>query len=85
MTQTEGILRLLEDYPEGITAIDALREVGCFRLAARISDLRAEGHDIGSEMVTLPNGKRVARYQLRVPKLGFVTQARFTLTRPTTK
>lgn len=65
MTQTQGILRLLEDYPDGITAIDALNEVGCFRLAARISDLKAEGHDIVSEMVTLPNGKRVAKYWLR--------------------
>ena len=69
MTQTEIILRLLQERPEGITAIDALNEAGCFRLAARISDLRAMGYRIESDMVTLPNGKRVARYSLTEPTL----------------
>ena len=65
MTQTEAILSLLQRHPDGITAIDALREAGSFRLAARISDLRDQGHDIDSQMVKLDNGKRVARYRLR--------------------
>lgn len=64
-TQTQLILRMLHNAGAyGITPLDALREAGCFRLAARISDLRAQGHVITSEMVTLPTGKRVARYRL---------------------
>jgi hypothetical protein len=58
---------MLEERPDGITALDALRDAGCMRLAARISDLRAAGHDIGSEMVTVGSGKRVARYRLQGP------------------
>ena len=69
MSQAEDIFRLLEERPEGITAIDALREAGCFRLAARISDLREAGYDIKSEMIALDNGKRVARYTLATPTL----------------
>ena len=61
MTQNGTILDMLRREP--ITAMDALREAGCFRLAARISDLRAMGYDIESEMVTV-NGKRIARYTL---------------------
>jgi biotin operon repressor len=63
-TQTRAILRMLEERPDGITSLDALSEVGCFRLAARIKDLRDEGHDISSEMVTVRSGKRVARYRM---------------------
>jgi hypothetical protein len=66
MTQTEQILELLRwARDDGITAMDALRDASCFRLAARISDLRVAGHDITSTMETLPGGKRVARYRLR--------------------
>jgi predicted transcriptional regulator len=61
-SQTQAILRMLKE--RDITAIDALREAGCLRLAARISDLRAEGHEISSQMVTTASGKRVARYSL---------------------
>lgn len=45
-----------------ITPIDALNLYGCFRLGARIADLRADGHEIKSEFVTTPNGKRVKSY-----------------------
>ena len=64
MTQTEAILRLLRQRPHGITAIEALNEVGSFRLAARIWDLRQAGHRITSEPVHLPSGKVVDRYRL---------------------
>ena len=66
MTQNSTILDMLRDGP--ITALDALREAGCFRLAARISDLRAMGYDIESEMVEV-NGKRIARYTLAVEQM----------------
>ena len=75
MTQTEAIYGLLMERPEGITAIDALSEAGCFRLAARISDLRARGVRIDSEMIALPKtGKRVARYRLLEPTLWRTTR-----------
>ena len=59
--QTQAILAMLQERP--ITSLDALREAGCFRLAARIYDLKAQGHDIRRQMVTV-NGKRVALYTL---------------------
>lgn len=64
MTQTEAILALLRERPQGLTAIDALSAVGSFRLAARIADLRAEGHNIESEWMTTATGKRIVRYIL---------------------
>ena len=61
--QVDAVLRMLGDSPDGITAMDALREVGTFRLAARISDLRGRGYHISSEMVRVGT-RRVARYRL---------------------
>ena len=44
--QVDDLLDLLRYRGDrGITAVDALNEVGSFRLAARIADLRAEGHE----------------------------------------
>lgn len=48
-----------------ITAIDALNSYGCFRLAARIKDLREQGHEIETHDLTLPSGKTVAQYFLK--------------------
>lgn len=48
MTQRERILRHLQDYGS-ITSLEAVNEYGCMRLAARISDLREQGHNITSE------------------------------------
>jgi hypothetical protein len=45
-----------------LTQLEALNQFGCFRLAARIADIRDEGFQIVTDMVTLENGKRVARY-----------------------
>jgi len=45
-----------------ITAIDALASFGCFRLAARISDLKQEGYNIDKVMVETASGARVAQY-----------------------
>ena len=51
-----------------ITAMDAVRDFGCMRLAARISDLRWDGHDIETvyEAGKNRNGEtvRYARYYL---------------------
>ena len=46
-----------------ITQLDALNMFGCFRLAARISDIREEGVNIMTEMITV-NDKRIASYYL---------------------
>lgn len=46
-----------------ITPLEALVAYGCFRLSARIYDLRAKGYTIKMEMVEI-NGKRVARYSM---------------------
>ena len=45
-----------------ITAMEALREYGCFRLGARIYDLRKKGHQIDDKFIQLPNKKWVKRY-----------------------
>lgn len=67
MSQKEEILKYMKSNG-GITQLQATNSLGCTRLAARISDLRAEGHDIKKEMITVHKrfgGKaRVARYSL---------------------
>jgi len=45
-----------------ITAIEALNEYHCFRLASRINDLKQSGFLVEKRMIELPNGKRVAQY-----------------------
>jgi hypothetical protein len=65
VTDTAAVLRLLRlRGAEGVTPLLALHEVGCFRLSARIFDLRAMGHRIEREWVTTRGGSRVARYVL---------------------
>lgn len=63
MAQTEWILNKLKQGP--VTAMDALQGCGCFRLAARIKDLREAGYPIETETIELPNGKHVAQYFLK--------------------
>ena len=46
-----------------ITAMEALRLFGCFRLSGRIYDLRKEGINISSTIIKI-NGKRVAEYSI---------------------
>ena len=63
MTQTDAIrAHLLTGAP--ITPLEALDRYGCFRLAARIIELRKEGLDIETVTETR-NGKKYARYVLR--------------------
>ena len=45
-----------------ITAIDALDKFGCFRLAARIKDIKDEGMEVDKVMVKTINGTSVAQY-----------------------
>lgn len=64
MTQAEWVLDQLQ-RGHTLTPIDALDGCGCFRLAARIADLRQAGYSIETEHRTLPNGKVVAAYYLK--------------------
>lgn len=60
-SQCEQILAHLKTRP--ITPLEALDLYGCFRLGARVWDLRQDGHDIHTELVER-NGKRFAQYQM---------------------
>lgn len=48
-----------------LTPIEALHKFGSLRLAARICELRESGHNIGTEVIRVRNGKRVACYFMR--------------------
>ena len=51
-------------HNESITSLEALKEFGCLRLAARIADLRNDGHNIVTENYRTSTGKMVAKYKL---------------------
>lgn len=51
---------------ETLTPLDALNRFGCFRLGARIWDLKNEGMSIRTDWKILSNGKKVAAYKLAV-------------------
>lgn len=62
MSQEQAILDYLKTG-KSITQLDALKMFGCFRLGARIWDLRKKGYRI-EEVDTHINGKTFARYFL---------------------
>lgn len=62
MTQNQQIKTYLEKG-KSITPIDALNKFGCFRLAARINELRKDGLNIATKIVT-KEGKTYASYRL---------------------
>jgi hypothetical protein len=61
MSQNNQILKHLKKKP--LTPLDALAMFGCFRLAARIQELRVDGHRIRTDMEN-KNGKKYAKYSL---------------------
>jgi len=63
-TQAEQILKFLQENKEGITPVDAFFKFNCFRLGARIFDLKALGHKITMELEQ-GNGSHYARYRLQ--------------------
>lgn len=65
MSQSDAILNHLKSG-KPITALEALNNYGCFRLAARVNDLREEGHHILTETVCR-NGKAYAVYLIPRP------------------
>lgn len=66
-TQTDEVLKWLKTVGP-LTPLEALRHLSCFRLGARIHDLKKRGVNIQTELVTVKNqdGKeaRIARYSL---------------------
>ena len=67
-SQCEKILDYMQKHG-GITQLDAFLDIGCWRLASRISDLKKRGYAINREMIKVKNryGESipVARYSLR--------------------
>ncbi len=64
MNQTEAILRRLQEG-ETLTALDALEDIGSFRLAARVRELRVMGYQIETVPIETRTGKRVAGYRIK--------------------
>jgi hypothetical protein len=62
-TQAKRILRFLQEGHR-LTPLDALELFGCFRLAARVHELRREGWAIVERTVETASGKRIAEYSL---------------------
>lgn len=62
-SQCSKILAYLKEG-NGITPIEALNLFGCFRLSARIADIKKMGYEIVSELVNVGDGKRAACYHL---------------------
>lgn len=67
-SQNESIRKHLREG-KALTSIDALVLFGCFRLSARIKDLRDRGEPIESELVN-DGKKRYARYFISVDNLN---------------
>jgi Helix-turn-helix domain len=63
-TQEDQILAHLARC-HSLTPLEALTVYGCFRLSARIFDLRKRGWEIESRSGRLWNGKRVAEYRMK--------------------
>ena len=60
-TQCQKVLEYMRRFGS-ITQLEALQDIGCMRLASRISDLRGQGYAIGRRMKTSKNryGKDVS-------------------------
>ena len=62
------VLEYIEEFGS-ITPLDAIRDLGVYRLSARISDLKKKGFPIVTKIEAVPNrrGKKsnVARYSLQ--------------------
>lgn len=61
LNQKEKVMRHLNNYGS-ITPLDAFRDYGIMRLAAVIFNLKEDGYDINSEMISSSNrfGEKVS-------------------------
>ena len=62
-SQNAMILNFLESG-RSLTPIEALEKFQCFRLAARMNDLRKKGYVIETEILKDDNGKSYASYSI---------------------
>ena len=69
MTQTTDVLEYLNTHGS-ITPLEALRELGIMRLAARVNDLENRGYVIPRKLVTVKarNGRKCRVTEYRRPK-----------------
>lgn len=67
MNQCDRIISYIREFGS-ITSLEAFADLGCTRLASRVSDLKKQGYNIKSEFVTSKNryGENVSykRYYL---------------------
>ena len=54
MTQTEKIIEYIQENGS-ITPLDALKEIGCMRLASRMCDIKKMGYAVNKKMETATN------------------------------
>ena len=69
MTQHEQILKHLETG-KSLSVAEALTKYGIYALSQRVGELRKTHPNIESEMVER-NGKRFAKYYLKIPETLF--------------
>lgn len=66
-SQCERIIQYINECGS-ITQMEALKELGCFRLASRINDLKRKGYNIRRDMITVKNRYnepvQIARYKI---------------------
>jgi hypothetical protein len=65
-TQTQNIIEHLKQG-NSITPIEALNQFGCFRLGARIFEIKQLGYDIDTKKISVGDHKHVAEYSLTNP------------------
>ena len=63
-SQEEEILNYLKEG-NSITPLEALKQFGCFRLGARIYELKARGYNIEMQLCEVMGGKHVAEYRMK--------------------
>lgn len=67
MSQTQAQKDKIKAYLQkgkGLTALEAVRQFGCLRLAARIKNLSDEGVQIKRQWIKTKNGKHIVRYSI---------------------
>lgn len=66
-TQCEKIVEYMKKHGS-ITQLDAFLDIGCWRLASRICDLRKQGYNIKRDMITVKNRDKedvsIAKYTI---------------------
>ena len=65
-TKKAKVLRYIQTHRRGITGLEALKLFGLYRLSSAIHELRSEGYDIKTDMMTPddPDESKYARYYI---------------------